>query len=114
MSEENCTCHGHDEEPEYTQFKHLAWVTVGAGIILTIALLVSPHLFDSDPEAFWRYILLKLPYTLVQMVLLLLGVCFADFIMPHHSLDCIAGEPLSNSIFYAAFVIALSLIMAFG
>lgn len=113
MAEENCNCRT-NQDHEYTQFKHLAWVTAGAGIVLAIALFVSPYLFDSDPEAFWRYILLKLPYTLVQMVLLLLGVCFADLIMPRHSLDCISGEPLSNSIFYAAFVISLALIMAFG
>ena len=114
MSEEKCTCGNHNQEPEYTQFKQLAWITFGAGIILTIALLVSPYLFDSDPEAFWRYILLKLPYTIVQMVLLFLGVCFLDVITPRHSLDCIAQEPLSNSIFYSAFVISLALIMAFG
>jgi hypothetical protein len=111
---DKCNCHEHSEEPEYTQFRHLAYIGIGAVIILFTALWVSPHLFDSDPEAFWRYILLKFPYTVVQVVLLLLAVCFADFIMPRHSLDCIAQDSLSNSIFYSAFVIALALIMAFG
>jgi hypothetical protein len=112
--EKNCGCDKDDSAREFVQFKQLFWVVGAAAAILGVSLWISPFLFDADPESFWRYILLKFPYGVVQAVFLLLMVCIADFIMPRDSLDCIAKDPMSNAIFYAAFVISLALIMAFS
>jgi hypothetical protein len=113
--EKKCGCDLVDDSSrEFVQFKQLFWVVAAAALLLGISLWISPYLFDSDPESFWRYILLKFPYGVVQAVFLLLMVCLADFIMPRDSLDCIAREPVSNAIFYSALIIALAIIMAFG
>ena len=109
-----CGCDKDDSSKEFVQFKQLFWVVASAAAILGISLWISPYLFDSDPESFWRYILLKFPYGVVQAVFLLLMVCIADFIMPRDSLDCIAKEPMANAVFYASFVMSLALIMAFS
>lgn len=103
-----------DPNPEYAQWKHLLWITFGAIVIMAVSLFVSPYLFPTDPEAFYRYVLLKVPLSIVQSVVLLMGICLADLITPRHSLDCISKEPMSNSVFYSAFVIALAMIMTFG
>jgi hypothetical protein len=55
-----------------------------------------------------------LPYTAINIVLLLMGVCFADYVTPRHGLDCIGKEPMSNSLFFSAFTIALAIVMAFS
>lgn len=112
--EKKCGCDADDNVREYTQFKQLFVVVAVAAVTLGVSLWISPYLFDSDPEAFWRYILLKFPYSVVQAVFLLLMLCVADFIMPRDSLDCIAKEPMSNALFYSAIVISLAIIMAFS
>ena len=106
--EKNCN------EPETTQFKSLSLITLAGVGIYAIALLISPYFWQSDPDALIRYTLLKMPQAILQSIMLLLGICVADYVMPSHSLECIAKEPMSNAVFYSAFVLSLALVMALG
>lgn len=111
MEEEKELC---KEDIETVEFKHLF---VLAGVVVAImagVLWISPNYFEGDPEALYRYTFLKLPYTAINVVLLLMGVCFCDYVTPRAGLDSLGKDPMSNALFFSAFTISLAIVMAFS
>jgi hypothetical protein len=101
------------ENPEAVQFKHLIVLLLLSIGGMALGAWIAPNYFGSDPGAFVRYIMLRIP-SIAQIVILIMTVCFTDYITPQHGLNCLGKDPKANATFFSAIAIAVAIILAFG
>lgn len=101
------------ENPQAIEFKHIIILFLLSIGMTAMGAWLAPGYFGKDPGVFVRYIMLSLP-AIVKTFLLVLTVCFVDYVTPQHGLDCMGRDARSNAIFFSAIAIAIAIILAFG
>jgi len=96
---------------EYHQLWHLAWIGAIAFSIMGIALWFSPWVFDSvqDPEALYRWAIIKFPQAFVTVFILLGSVALADLVFPGDLLKRVIHEPIAAAIVIASLFLSVAL-----
>lgn len=96
---------------EYHQLWHLAWIGGIAASVMGIALWLSPWVFDSvqDPEALYRWAIIKFPQAFVTIFILLGSGALADLIFPGHLLKRVIHEPIASAIVIASLFLSVAL-----
>ncbi len=99
---------------ESRQLWHLLWIGVLAVVSMGIALWWSPWIFDSvdDPEALYRYAIIKFPQAIATIFILLGSVCLADIVFPGDILRKVVNDAKACAIVIAALFIAVGYTLA--
>lgn len=107
-------CMNDDLTAERRQLWHLLWIGAFAAISMGVALWWSPWVFDSvdDPEALYRYAIIKFPQAIATIFILLGSVCLADLVFPGDILKKVVNDPKACAIVIAALFIAVGYTLA--
>ena len=98
---------------EVIEFEHVIVLFLLSVGVTALGAWIAPGYFGKDPGIFIRSIILSLP-AIVKTFLLVLTICFVDYVTPQHGLDCMGRDARANSIFFSAISIAIAIILAFG
>ncbi len=104
---------GNDKQ-ELKHFLELLVIGLIALGVLGASLWLSPYFFSQDTEALYRYVLLRGPWALVSIFILISSVIMFDYVTPGDSLKRIYDDPFSTSMVMSALIVSVGLIIAFG
>lgn len=93
------------------EFYHLSWIGAGALIIFIIALWLSPSYFDyiKDPDALYRWGLIKFPQAVLTIFTLLGSACLANLVFPGEILRRVLHEPIACAIVLGSLFLSVGL-----
>ena len=96
------------------EFLQLSLIGLLALVVLGASLWLSPIFFGQDTDALYRYVLLRGPWALVSVFILISSAILFDYVTPGDSLRRVYDDPMATSVLMSALIVSVSLIVAFG
>jgi len=92
------------------------WVasSIGAIIIISLCLYISPYFFPDDRLILWRFIIVRLVGVCIGIVAVVGALLFIDSVTPGNWLDKVEKSPYGAVVILAAAILALALIIVYA
>ncbi len=103
-----------DNGGETTRFVELSVIGMVASVVLAASLWLSPIFFGQDTDALYRYVMLRGPWAIASIFILISSVILFDYVTPGDSVKRVYDDPMATSLLMSSLIVSVALIIAFG